>query len=257
MVYYDLDKVDAVARDTTNGLRLFIQTEHRTAAEIEASRDPSTVLALIRMLNPARMGRREGEPFKVVYASSSEVPDFLHQAIVSAGGVLWIDNQERAYNGQSLPADALFDNALRNIVAGVSRRTGLSVNLGGLASLERKLAKARPDRERNAEVYWTSVIELGAFAGEVMRLTKGGGWIASDEAISSMPVLFDCRGNKVNFLGKAIKFYANGESDSVVPLVKVMCQRIDEEDASSATPSPAAPGTPPPKPGFFGRLFGK
>ncbi len=257
MTYCDPDRIDIVAQHRASGMKLYVQTDHRDVAEIEANRDLSIVLALMRVLNPMRTGKREGGRFRVVYAASFGAPTFLHQAIVAAGGVLEIDRREQSYRGEVPPVEVILNSSLENIAAGVSQRTGLPLTVEGLAALERSVAQTRPDKEQDYVFYWTSVIEMGAFAGAVMRRLRGGGWTGTDELISTLPAVYVCWTQTVNFFGKAMKCLESGETDSIAFMAKVVCQQLDREGHTTMAPAPVTERKPAGKPGLLGRLFGK
>lgn len=257
MTYFDPDRIDIVARNRFSGLKLYVQTDHRTAAEMEASRDLSTVVALMRVLNPMRTGRSEGGRFKVVFASSQAVPDFIHQAVSAAGGAMEIGRREKKYRGEIPPVEALLNPSLANIAAGVSVRLNLPFTFEGISALERNIGQMRIDKTQDHVLYWTSVIEMGAFAGEVMRRQRGGGWTATNEFISTLPVVYVCWTQTINFFGKAMKYLENGETDSVAYMTNVACQQLDREGHTTLAPAPSGAVKPVEKPGPFGRLFGK
>lgn len=254
-MYNDLDSTDIVA--SKGGLMLYVQTDHRTAPEIEADRDMSTVYAMVRVLNAARMARGRGERFKVHYSNENQVPDFLHQAIDAAGGVFTVGLKEKTYRGPRADPSMLLDEVLGKIGTAVAQRMGADLSPASLGVVEDRYAALRPGPDVDRESYWRAVVELGAFAGEVLRRLRGGGWTVFEEPISSLPVVFDCRGKIVNLMGKAIKLYANGKQDSLAGMVEAVCRMIDEEGIPPAPPRARTAPAPPPKPGFFGRLLGK
>jgi hypothetical protein len=64
-VFSSLDRVDIVLKPGPDGRKQFVQTDHRTAQEIEQEPELSVLFALIRILNPRRMADA-GSPEPVV-----------------------------------------------------------------------------------------------------------------------------------------------------------------------------------------------
>ncbi|MFC1610137.1 hypothetical protein ACFL6C_04215 [Myxococcota bacterium] len=219
-MYSSLDRIDIVA-EQPDGTQFSVQTDHRSAEEIESEPDLSIIFTLIRILNPLRMG--EMAVGGVDYIFQAPPPDFLQQAVASAGAVLKVDKQPVPYTGPELEVTVLANQSLAALANDVAKERGLPFTEEGLAELEAEIAEDIPDQEEDEVGYWTTVIQLGAFCGEVIRAAVGGSWIVPEMAMSSLPFVFQAtvRGDesKINPLGKAIKFLDDPESDSLTGLV--------------------------------------
>jgi hypothetical protein len=255
-MYSSLDRADMIIKHG-DGMSIYLQTDHRSPAEIETEHDLSTVFAITRVLFPIRMGRQSGEPFKVHYTINEQPPEFLHQAIASAGGILSIDQTEIAYPGQPPSLVQLLNGSLSNLGRAVAQKQGKSLTLDGLREVERIYLEKGLDHDEDEIDYWTAVVELGAFAGEVMRSLKGGGWNATDQDIGTLPLAYECGPMVVNFMGKAIKFFDAGQEDSLAYMVESACAHLDENGQTGGTPPPTGQVVPPKKKGFLGRMFSK
>lgn len=91
----------------------------------------------------------------------------------------------------------------------------------GLAAVERALAESAGDPEEDEFAYWSAVVKLGGFGGEVIRASNGGRWVVVDSGTLPFALSTRFRGGEatVNPLGKAVKRFANGEEDSLTALV--------------------------------------
>lgn len=229
-MFTSLGSIDIVAR-RKDGRAEYVQTDHRTAEEIEAEAELSVVFALVRVLNPRRMAK-EGEPEPVViYHAREEPPAFLRQAIAAAGGRLTFGNA---------PVDAVPDveaapplaEVLASAFAALARRTAeeheVELTQEGLEVVEAALAETAGDPEEDEYEYWSAVLRLGGFGGEIIRASNGGHWAYSDSGTLPMVLETTFRGGRatVNPLGKAIKrFGEGGEGDSLVGLVGLVCSQ--------------------------------
>jgi hypothetical protein len=94
----------------------------------------------------------------------------------------------------------------------------------GLEVVESALAEAAGGPEEDEFAYWSAVVKLGGFAGEVIRSSNGGRWVVADSGILPLALSTSFRGQQaiVNPLGKSAKRFANGEEDSVAALVHVV-----------------------------------
>ncbi len=256
-MYSSLERADFMVQHK-DGMSIYVQTDHRTAADIESEPDLSTAFAIIRVLYPTRTGRQQGTPFKVHYTLNEPPPEFLHQAIASAGGLLMIDQKETAYQGQPMDLLQLLNGSLSNLGRAVAQRHGKSLSTEGLKEIEGVYLANRSDPEEDEVAYYTAIVELGAFAGEVMRGLRGGGWNATDEEIGTIPVVYDCGPMSVNFLGKAIKYFENGQEDSLAYMVTSVCDHLDQTGQTGLAPMPTKLAmAPPKKKGLLGRMFSK
>jgi len=222
-VFSSLDRIDVVL-EPAGGRQTVVQTDHREAAEVAAEPELSTLFAVIRVLNPVRAAE-PGLVRSIQYDIQHEPPGFLADAIRAAGGSLTVDRQAR-------PADVVppLDGIVSEAFAGLARRTatdhGVEVTQVGLAVVERSLAAAAPDPEDDEFAYWSAVVKLGAFAGEVVRAANGGEWRVVETGTLPFALATRFRGEPAtaNPLGKAIKQLENGDEDSVSSLVALLGQ---------------------------------
>jgi hypothetical protein len=253
-MYASLDRIDVVSQ-RTNGVKEYWQTDHRGAEEIEARRALSTLFALVRILQPLRW-EDPAEPRPVViYSATNPPPEFLRQAIRAAGALLTIGDdiepqpwpeparpESGSFFGRAMrglfgggqaaaaaPAAPSLDDIVQQAFAELAREVaaahGVGVDVEGLRVVEDAVAARQPDPEDDETAYWTAVLELGAFGGEVLRARNGGRWVQADR-MGTLPFALATRYRggdaTVNPLGKAIKRLAGGEDDSVVALVQVV-----------------------------------
>ena len=89
------------------------------------------------------------------------------------------------------------------------------------------LADSAGDPEEDEYAYWSAVLRLGGFGGEVIRASNGGRWHHSTTGTLPIALATTFQGGEaaVNPLGKAIKRITQGEGDSVAALAAVVCQR--------------------------------
>ena len=198
-----------------DGSSLYFLTDHRQSAEIESDLDLSVAFALVRTLNAVRFARARGGSYRVVYGTRERPPERVVQAIVSAGGVLEVNQVEQPFMGSKADLNVLIDEALRGLGQADAARTGKPLTLEGLKALEAEYAAWCPKLEDDEVAYWSSVIHLGAFAGEVFRGAKGGGWLVTDHFNLGIPVIYVCEPMTIFLLSKVMKFLDSPESDSV------------------------------------------
>jgi hypothetical protein len=233
-MFSSLDRIDIVLKGK-DGRREYVQTDHRTAEEIEQEPELSVLFALVRVLNPKRMQEEESPDPKlapmeptVIYSTQHQPPDFLWQAIRAAGGQLTVGR-----DSQPLPVGEppVLQEVMQSAFAGLARRVAdehhVELTLAGLEAIEPGLAESAGDPEQDEIAYWSAVMKLGSFAGEVIRTSNGGHWEVSSSGSLPFSLSTTFRGSRatVNPLGKAIKRFANGEEDSVAFLVQTVCSR--------------------------------
>jgi hypothetical protein len=224
-VFSSLDRIDIVLKEV-EGRKQFVQTDHRTAGEVEEEPELSVLFALIRILNPKRMAE-PGTPEPVVmYAARERPPEFLRKAIRAAGGLITLGpgTQPEPDEGDTPPLDEVIQSAFLNMARAVAAEYRVRLTPAGLAAVERALAGSAGDPEGDEIGYWSAVVKLGSFGGEVIRASNGGRWLVV--ATGSLPFALSTRfrGEEatVNPLGKAIKRFAHGEEDSVLSLVNLI-----------------------------------
>jgi len=228
-MFSSLDRIDIVLKGEPPS---YVQTDHRDAAEVGREPELAVLFALTRVLNPKReAGPGKPEP-AVVYVAKEGPPDFLRRAVAVAGGRLVVGltgGTDLAVPTDDLgPLPALADFLQESFAAcarAVAAEFGVAVDRAGLATVEEVLASRAGDPEDDEIGYWTSVVQLGSFAGEVIRAANGGRWEVVDSGTLPFALQTTYQGNPatVNPLGKAVKRFANGEEDSLAYFVRVVC----------------------------------
>ena len=218
-MYSSLHKIDVTA-STPNG-PLYVQTDHRSADEIAAEPEISTLFALTRILLARAYGAKQPGPAPtIVYASIGEVPDFLIEVLASAGARLTVGDstEHRELAAVDIAPATLADRAFAGLAARVQRRVGLTDPAAALKALETETLAEPPDAEDDEITYWTRVLELAAVVAEVIRARRGGHWIESESA--EIPFGFDCP-NAGTLLptNRAQRFIEDGEQESMFHLL--------------------------------------
>jgi hypothetical protein len=229
-MFSSLDRADIELKAGPDGRRQFVQTDHRTAVEIAQEPELSIVFALIRIFNPKRF-TEAGSTEPIIFYSAQELPpEFLRQTIHAAGGRLLVGDQEQPVpQGTETPKlEDVISSAFANMAQAVATEFQVSLTPEGLQKVELALADAAGDPDEDEFTYWSSVVKLGCFCGELIRTSAGGQWRVTDSG--TLPfALFTHIGNgesKINPLGKAIKFFENGNEDSLVFLYQVIIAEI-------------------------------
>jgi hypothetical protein len=226
-MFSSLDRADIVLKPT-DGRKQYVQTDHRTPEEMEEEPELSVLFALVRVLNPKRMAEK-GEPEPVVlYEAMHRPPDFLCRAIRAAGGRLSVGrNPQPVPDAGTPPLEEVIESAFTGLAPRVAAEHGVELSLTGLEVVERNLAGTAPDAEEDEFAYWSAVLKLGTFAGELIRAAKGGRWVVVDTGTLPLALTTTYEGSEatVNPLGKAVKRFANGEEDSVAFMVELIRRR--------------------------------
>ncbi|OJH37650.1 hypothetical protein [Cystobacter ferrugineus] len=224
-MYSSLDSIDIVTQNEETGRKGFLQTDHRSAAEIQQERELSTLFALTRMLNARQAIESEGGPVDVLYVCSEPPPDFLRSVVTSAGGRVQINDEPvSVYEGPIGTPEDLAEDAFRRLAYRVAHEREASLDEGLLSALQEEYAQ-QPGAEEDEPGYWTRVVELAAVTGELLRARHGGRWAAAQD-MATMPFAFRLGGEGaspaiVNVVGKAERFLTNGERDSLVLLLRM------------------------------------
>lgn len=225
-MFSSLDRVDIVLKPGPDGRQRYVQTDHRTAAEIEQEPDLSVLFALVRILHPKRMAEAGSPEPVVIYSARERPPAFLRRAIHAAGGRLMIgdDPQPVSEPAGPPPLEEVIESAFANLARAVAAEYRVALTPDGLLTVEPALAELAGDPEDDEVAYWSAVMKLGSFGGEVIRASNGGRWSVTDSGSLPFALSTRFRGEEatVNPLGKAIKRFANGEEDSLVTLVSLI-----------------------------------
>lgn len=244
-MYSSLDKIDITSKDK-KGRLFFAQTDHRTSKEIENDRDMSVVFAIVRITNPMRSEKFE-KGGKIDYICNEVPPLFFQQVIASAGGNLFVDKEFVSFKGEKADVEDLLNAALTGIARKEAKELKMGFDLESLEKYEKILAGFKPDKEKNEIVFWECVMKASAFAAEVLKKEMAGKWVIDQESLGALSIVF-CVNRKeanrieeanVNFPGKAMKFFKNGEGDSIASLVKnmpLMVKLHNRKDAHEEKP---------------------
>jgi hypothetical protein len=218
-MYSSLHRIDVMA-ETPNG-PLYVQTDHRSADEIAAEPEISTLFALTRILLARAYGAKQPGPAPtIVYAPIGEIPDFLVEVLASAGARLTVGDstEHRELAAVDVAPATLADRAFAALAVRVQRRVGLTDPAAALKALEAETLADPPDVEDDESTYWTRVLELAAVVTEIMRARRGGHWIESERA--EIPFGFECP-NAGTLLptNRAQRFIEDGEQESMFYLL--------------------------------------
>ncbi|WNG14956.1 hypothetical protein [Cystobacter fuscus] len=233
-MYSSLDSIDIVTQNEETGRKGFLQTDHRSAAEIQQEREVSILFALTRVLNARQAIESEEGPVDVLYVCAEAPPDFLRGVVASAGGRVQINDEPvSVYEGPISTPEDLAEGAFRGLAFRVAHDREASLDEQLLSALQEEYAQ-QPGVEQDEPGYWTRVVELAAVAGELLRARHGGRW-AEAQDLATMPFAFRLGGEggtpaTVNVVGKAERFLTNGERDSLVLLL-----RMAEDQSLAAT----------------------
>lgn len=259
-MYASLDRIDIVTQRIVtqrDGRKEYWQTDHRDANEIEKQRALSILFALTKILNPRR-GLEPGEPEPVmIYSAISPPREFLLRALRAAGALLTVGNdltprpipapasESRArgsFLGRAIGAargilggaadrkdhgrpslDDIIQDAFSSLAREVAAEHGVPMTLAGLQTVEDALAATAVSADEDEAAYWSAVFKLGGLAGELIRASNGGRWVQVETGSLPFAVSTRYRGAEatMNPLGKTIKFFADGEGESVAALVRV------------------------------------
>jgi hypothetical protein len=228
-VYATLDKIDIVAK-APDGLKRYIQTDHRTAQDVEATLDLSIAFALSRVLIARRLAKQDAakdgsSKWVAVYQANEVPPEPVRRAIRAAGGHVSVGRERALIVDPGAPArlEEVIDATLVKLSRAVAVEFKVSLTLQGMAIAEKKLVAAAGDGKSDQIVYWSAVMKLGSFAGEFLRACNGGKWLASEMFLPPFALETRHRGGRshVNLFGKAVKrFRPNGEADTVAGMVR-------------------------------------
>ena len=236
-MYSSLDRAGDFVMEMKDGSSMFVLTDHRRPEEIESTRDLSVTFVILRVLTASLAAQAKGGPAKIVYDLKLAPPEFFTQAVVSAGGVITLDTKDLDYAGPRAHPQLLLDGAMRSLGQSVGSKLGNPFTVEGMAEVERHYGATNPKDKFEVE-YWTSVIETAAFAGEVVRGMKGGGWAVSDGRTSTLPAVYSVGDYTLNLTGKALKYFDDMESDSVAFLIKAAVEQMEKGGFTGKAPPP-------------------
>jgi hypothetical protein len=234
-VFCALDKIDLAA--TVKGSEVAVQTDHRSAEEIEREPELSVLFAMARSIN----ARQESETVHYVVANP---PLFLVEALEAVGAA--ISEKATQITARDAPppdearAGELADRAFRGLAQRVAGQVGTRDLAMALRMLEDQTVAAPPTRDEPL-AYWRRVLELAALTGELLRgKLKHGRWIQTDRAL--VPFGFElahaATGSTTLFpTNRAQRVIEDGRDESLFKLV------VAAEETLLQPPDASAPNT--------------
>lgn len=225
MGYEDLDRIDLKVTDKDSGeLKRIVQCDYRGADEIEVRPALSTVFALVRMATARGYDPR----VSVEHVCAVDPPGFLTDAVIAAGGGLRVEDRMLVAPPSPPPPPEMMDGFADRAFAALAAEAagaGVAITSHMLAALEARVVAAITAEMRGTDPlgYWTAVVELAAFAGELLRqLAPGSSWRFLADHHPPFAFTIEVPGAQrilVYPLGKAQELIKNGPADSLVPLI--------------------------------------
>ncbi|MEO1526259.1 MAG: hypothetical protein AAFX06_12540 [Planctomycetota bacterium] len=260
-MFCSLDKIDIVANK--DGQKVAIQTEHRSAEEIDSERALSTLMAITRVT----AALADPEIASVQYHCQNAIPDWYADVITAAGGSYHCNatDDERPAATDDAACDQMAEEALRELGRGLFSRSGVPLTRDGLTHLEDQVHAAVQESGGHGEdeyTYWKSVLELGAATGEAMRVGYGGEWSGcgprgpedADVRLPSLvPYAFRIGEVAVNVFAKAVRFLEEGEHQACSRLMTALDDVLNSDDQGQVFPMLRASDWNPGTDSFYGR----
>lgn len=211
-MYSSLDRIDIVAEN--EGQKLYVQTDHRDANEIDAEPELSILFLVTRLLNPTRMA----EPGVIRYAAAYEPPTAFKHVLALGGAELEImgeNAQVPRLEGPRMTLAEVADEAFGELARRVAAREQRALDESLLEYLEKEAYAQGWNQEDDEIGYWTAIVELAAVTGELIRARHGGHWIADDRDMATIPFVFNTdNGALINVAGKSERFVSEGPNES-------------------------------------------
>lgn len=237
-MFCSLDKIDLVVGPDG---QIAVQTDHRSAAEIDAQRDLSTLFALTRARNPQR------NDFQTVrFAGMQGPPPAWYLRLVQiAGAEFEVEDGMHAAEPDEQEQLTLATAALSSLGRQIIQENGITKDLAGLEQLESQQRQRVTDSgEKEDELtYWTAVVELGAAVGVVLTSIYGGTWKADPGFHSHVPFVLSvpsASGDAMgNVFGKVERFFEEGLSEAPSTLFTMLADVNAAPPADTAVVYPA------------------
>ena len=184
-MYCALDKIDLAAM--VEGRQVAVQTDHRSADQIERALAARILFALTRVIN-ARHETRAQLDIVAVHYVVAEPPPQLVEALTAAGAIV----SPSAARLRDVAAPVFAESVVGEIADGCFRqlahRAAAMVGTRDLAIALRMLEDqtlAAPPLKTDPAAYWRRVLELAALTGELLRAKFGSGarWVVTDRAL--------------------------------------------------------------------------
>lgn len=174
-------KIDRVKPLAKGGAIVFVEDE-RNAGHMSRVPSLTVLIAIARVLNAKRLLEAKYNGIgEVRYATNANPPSFLSEAIARSGAIL-CDRDGETIKAPAAPASvaSTIDMAFAEFAYYTRGNVAATDIIGALRVLEERRRKTPLKKDDNAVVYWTSVFELAALAGELSR-GRGGRWIDTKE----------------------------------------------------------------------------
>ena len=230
-MYCSLDKIDLAAQ--VEGRQIALQTDHRSAAEIEAEPELSVLFAMARVLNAREHLTESGHPDPldaVRYIVADEPPALLVEALRAVGATLERSPNHELVRLGEVSKTAVGDLADRSFAA-LARRAATRVGTRDLAIALRMLEDqtlADPPARDDEPLYWQRVLELAALLGELLRAKyPGGRWAYTERSLIPFGFQID-GGSTVMFpTNRAQRVIEDGPDESLFKLLLAAEETID------------------------------
>jgi len=189
-MFSSLDRVDLAGEE--EGVKVFCQTDHRSAEEMDETPEVSVLFALVRTLLPRRLFEADGPSSKVRYVALSSVSAGVAEAVAATGSELESSATGESvvvpYDGAPRSVAEIADAAFRGLAHRVALRESLPISGIGLKALEERVLEAGWEFSEDSECEieaWTALIELAAFTGECVRQDANGSWVVTEDEIGT------------------------------------------------------------------------
>ena len=243
-MYCSLDKIDLAAQ--VEGRQIALQTDHRSAAEIEAEPELSVLFAMARVLNAREHLVESGHPDPmdaVRYIVADEPPALLVEALRAVGATLERNSRpelERLGELSKPVVSELADRSFRSLARRAATRVGTRDLAMALRMLEDQTLADPPARD-DEPGYWRRVLELSALLGELLRAKyPGGRWAYTDRSL--VPFGFQLEGGSTVMFptNRAQRVIEDGPDESLFNLLVAAEETIDHPpDASTGRLMPS------------------
>ena len=241
-MYCSLDKIDLAA--TVDGRHVAMQTDHRSAAEIEAEPELSVLYAMARVLN-ARSHLADDHPeASVHYVAAAEPPALLRAALCAVGATL--ERFDSGLEPLGAPSEAaageLADRQFRELALRAAARVGSRDLAIALRMLEDQTFADPPQHDDDEPAYWQRVLELAALTGELLRAKyPAGRWVQTDRALVPFGFQLSAGGSTLMFpTNRAQRVIEDGPDESLFKLLvaaEETMQRPPDASTSRLMPS--------------------
>jgi hypothetical protein len=189
----DLDTL-AASKPKSDGSVTLVARDDRTADGIAENQHLSTLVAIARVVRGRfALAEKHGGKGRVVYLTRVTPPLFLVEAVSAAGGIVFDGTNELVTpRPQSLTVQ--LDAAFCDLASHVRRRYKVGSITDALELREHELRR-RPPAKADITAWWTTMFELTALTGELLRAGKPGKWI--DQPNERLPFALDLgKGNR-------------------------------------------------------------